>query len=382
MEIRTRLAAAGITGVAAAAVAGLFAGPANAEPAQHGHSHHNRVVFVEANNPSGGNSIAVYDRLADGSLAAAGRYATGGDGGALAGSVVDHLASQGALTYDREHRLLYAVNAGSNTITVFAVHGDRLERLQVIGSGGDFPVSVAVHEGRVYVLNARSGGSVQGFVQFRHILVRIPAWHRALGLDAAATPEFLNTPGQVAFSPNGEQLIVTTKANGNQIDVFNLDEFGGPSASPTVTPDPGGAPFAVTFDRAGRLDVAEAGPNAVARYVLHRDGSLTFVERAATGQAATCWIVGDGEHLYADNAGSATVSRFDVTATGLLAQGTSPTDAGTIDATITRDGDNLYVQTGGAGKVDEFAVHGDGSLTEIGSVTVPGTVGGEGIASS
>jgi 6-phosphogluconolactonase (cycloisomerase 2 family) len=74
--------------------------------------------------------------------------------------VVDHLASQGSLAYDREHGLLYAVNAGSNTITVFSVYGDRLVRRQVISSGGTFPVSIAFHGGLLYVLNARDGGSV------------------------------------------------------------------------------------------------------------------------------------------------------------------------------------------------------------------------------
>jgi len=338
-------------------------------------------VFVEANGPAG-NSIAVYDRRADGTLAAAGRYATGGRGGVLAGSVVDHLASQGALTYDRKHELLYAVNAGSNTLTVFAVHGDRLQRLQVIGSGGAFPVSIAVHGDLVYALNARDGGSIQGFRRFGDFLVRIPSWNRRLGLDPAATPEFVSTPGEVAFNPHGDQLIVTTKSNGNQIDVFNLARFGSPSAVPVVTPDPAGVPFAVAFDRTGRLDVAEAGPNAVASFVLHRNGTLTLVGRVATGQAATCWIVSTGRELFVNNAGSATVSSFDVTAGGLVSRGTTPTNGGTIDAALSSDGHNLYVQTGATGTVDEFAIGADGSLTSIGSVTVPGTVGGEGIASA
>jgi hypothetical protein len=77
----------------------------------------------------------------------------GGRGGILAGSVVDHTASQGSLSYDRRHGLLYIVN-GSDTISVFAVRGDRLALRQVLGSGGTFPVSVAVHGDLVYVLNA------------------------------------------------------------------------------------------------------------------------------------------------------------------------------------------------------------------------------------
>ena len=83
----------------------------------------------------------------------AGVYNTGGLGGQLEGSDVDHLASQGSLAYDRHDGLLFAVNAGSNTVSVFAVYGDKLALRQVIGSGGSFPVSIAVHDGVVYVLN-------------------------------------------------------------------------------------------------------------------------------------------------------------------------------------------------------------------------------------
>ena len=156
----------------------------------------------------------------NGTLSLAGAYATGGVGGVLAGSVVDHLASQGSLTYDRRHGLLYAVNAGSNSVSVFAVIHDRLYLRQILPSGGSFPVSVAVHNDLVYVLNARNGGSVQGYRVFFNVLIPIDRSSRPLGLDPTATPEFTNTPGQVAFSPNGAQLIVTTKANGNDIDVF------------------------------------------------------------------------------------------------------------------------------------------------------------------
>jgi 6-phosphogluconolactonase (cycloisomerase 2 family) len=377
MNFRTTLAALGVGGAAAATLLAVGAAPAQAASA-HRHAQHH-AVFVEANDPAG-NAIAVYHRNADGTLSAAGRYRTGGTGGILAGSVVDHLASQGAVRYDAGHRLLYAVNAGSNTVTVFAVHGDRLQRLQIVGTGGTFPVSVAVHDGVVYVLNARNGGSIQGFLQLGRTLLRIPAWHRDLGLDPAATPEFVNTPGEVAFSPRGTQLVVTTKANGSQIDVFRIDALGGPSAAPTVTPDPAGVPFAVSFDRTGRLDVAEAGPNAVATFVLNRNGSLTFVDRVLTGQAATCWIVSTGSHLYVENAGSASVSDVAVNDNGLTDLGTTATDAGTIDAAVTAH--SLYVQAGAAGIVDEFAIAGDGTLTPVGSVTVPGTVGGEGIAAS
>ena len=47
------------------------------------------------------NAVVAYHRAADGTLTLAGTYYTHGLGGVLSGSVVDHTASEGALTYDR-----------------------------------------------------------------------------------------------------------------------------------------------------------------------------------------------------------------------------------------------------------------------------------------
>ena len=341
----------------------------------------NGVVFVQTDNPAG-NQIVAYDRAPNGTLTAAQTYNTGGAGGVLDGSVVDHLASQGALTFDAGHGLLFAVNAGSNTVSVFAVHGDQLSLRQVVGSGGTFPVSVAVYGNVVYVLNARNGGAIQGFVVVFGRLVPIPVWNRSLGLNPAATPEFTNTPGQVVFTPDGRHLIVTTKANTNAIDVFGIGFFGGPSASPVVNTQPGAVPFAAGFDQAGHLLVTEAGPSAVASFAVRFDGTLTPIDSAATGQPATCWITSTrfGTLHYASNAGGPSLSTLHSDVLGHLAlTGTTGTDAGTVDASISRDGGYLYVQAGGAGLVDEFKIQPDGTLSPIGSVSVPGAQGGEGI---
>src|ERR671937_2104003 len=88
-----------------------------------GHGHGSKAVFVQTNEPSG-NQIAVYDRGSDGSLTRVATYATGGLGEyASPGTESDTLASQGSLVLTRGHRLLIAVTAGKNTISVFRVHG-------------------------------------------------------------------------------------------------------------------------------------------------------------------------------------------------------------------------------------------------------------------
>ncbi len=343
---------------------------------------HGRAVFVQTDNTAG-NQVVAYHRTRHGALTWAGTYPTGGLGGVLTGSVVDHLASQGSLGYDRRRNLLYAVNAGSSSVSVFGMHGDRLFLRQVLPSGGTFPVSIARRGDLVYVLNAEKGGSVQGYRVRRHELAPIPGSNRALDLNPVATPQFTNTPGQVAFSPGGSQLIVTTKANGNDIDVFAVRPDGRLSASPVVNPEPGTVPFGVAFDRAGHLVVAEAGPNALATFELLPDGSVTLIDSVPNGQAATCWVTPANGYLFASNAGSGTVSGYSSGRGGALALlGETGTDAGTVDSAATPGGRFLYVQAGGSGIVDEFAIRAGGSLAEIGSVTVPGAAGGEGIVAA
>jgi len=379
IRLKPAVTAAAAVAAAAVVVAGLatpaFASTTSASSARastgarssgyYGASH---AVFVQTDATSG-NHVVAYHRAADGTLSPAGSYPTGGLGGVLGGSVVDHTASQGSLTYDHWHALLYAVNAGSNTVSVFAVSGDHLALRQVLSSGGTFPVSVAVHGDLVYVVNALNGGSLQGY----RVL-------RALGLNPGASPQFTNTPGQVAFTPDGSRLIVTTKANGNDIDVFDVGFGGWLSAAPVVNSEPGTVPFAISFDAYGHLVIAEAGTNALATFAISGHGTLSQLDAVGTGDAATCWVAPAGSFLFASNAGSAAESGFTSAANGQLTLlGATATDAGTVDASAAAGGRFLYVQTGGAGIVDEYAVGAGGALSPIGSVTVPDSVGGEGI---
>jgi hypothetical protein len=94
-----------------------------------------------------------------------------------------------------------------------------------------------------------------------------------------------------------------------------------------------------------------------------------------------CWVARAGEHFYASNAASASISNFQSGQGGplLTLLGNTNTDPGTVDATVSGDSRFLYVQTGGTGVVDEFAIGAQGALSKIGAITVPGALGGEGI---
>lgn len=100
------------------------------------------------------------------------------------------------------------------------------------------------------------------------------------------TPQFTHTPGQVAFSPDGTQLIVATKASTNAINVLHIGRWGQPSAAPVVNTEPGTLPFAVTFDTAGHSVVAETGIGSLLTFRLNLDETVTQIDAVASTQTA------------------------------------------------------------------------------------------------
>jgi len=218
----TRILPAAAAALAVAAFAAPAASAATTSAASQGSAGGaGGAVFALSDNTTA-NTVAAFHRAPNGTLTPAGNYATGGRGGVLPTSVVDHTASQGALAYDQARGLLVAVNPGSNTVSVFHVDGDRLKLAQVLPSGGDFPVSVSVHGDHAYVLNALGGGPLYGYRVVDRRLTPIPCAHRALSLETTATTSFTATPGQVTFTPQGSQVPATAKGEMSTVDVFRV----------------------------------------------------------------------------------------------------------------------------------------------------------------
>ena len=136
---------------------------------------------------------------------------------------------------------------------------------------------MAAHGDVVYVLNTRDGGSIQGCQQ-HWLAVLAPKFRRrtaALGLEPNATPEFLTMPGQVAFTPEGGKLLVTTKGNTGAIEVFNVNP-------PHATP--GAARVGAVVAATTVLRIAALAIVAVARLLAFRAGDVRPV-RAHGGRA-------------------------------------------------------------------------------------------------
>jgi 6-phosphogluconolactonase (cycloisomerase 2 family) len=327
------------------------------------------AVYVMSNDASR-NSVLVFDRASDGLLAFARSFETGGAGTGAG------LGSQGALALSEDHRFLYAVNAGSDSISAFSVTEKGLDLVATVASGGRNPISIAVGSRRLYVLNA--GGTVGGVdrvVGFRigseGEPILIPGSASRLSADAT-------NPAQVGFGANDGQLVVTEKDT-NRIDILELDRNGRVSSIHTIA-SAGETPFGFDVARRDHLIVSEAFGGAVdasaaSSYGLTDDATASVIDASVkTTETAACWTVvtPDGRFAYVTNTGSSSITGFAVAFDGSLtrldADGvTATTGAGSspIDVDLSSDARFLYNLNAGSGTITGFSVGTDGRLDTL-----------------
>src|SRR6266478_4768906 len=158
-----------------------------------------RSFVYTITNANGPNAIAAYERNTEtGELIFLGAYPTGGRG---TGGLID---SQSPLVVNAAGTLLFAVNPGSNDISVMAVNdnGSLAIRDGPVPSRGVEPASLALRDGLLYVAN--KGDAVDPpnysgfFVESDGTLTRIK---RRIGLA------FGDNPTQVLFTRDGGMLI-------------------------------------------------------------------------------------------------------------------------------------------------------------------------------
>lgn len=319
-------------------------------------------------NAASGNAVLVFERRVDGALSPAAAVATGGKGTGAG------LGNQGGLVLTDDGDWLLAVNAGSNSVSVFAVDDRRLRLTDVVASGGLTPISIATHHNLVYILNAGSD-ALSGFV-LTHRGRLLPLPNSTQTLSGTGTG-----PAQASFSPDGRSLVVTEK-NTNTIDVF---EVGADGALGPVMPHPshGTTPFGFAFGRHRQLIVSEAfggaaDASAVSSYRLTSDGGLGLLDGSVgTNQTAACWVfvTKDGRHAYATNTGSGSISGYAVGRDGTLTLldddgRTADTGAASapIDLASSDDGRVLFSLQSRTHTILGFRVEHDGRLTPVGGV--------------
>ncbi len=395
---QTRIAAfiiafAAALGMTVCATGATFAhGTKTTTAAQNDNSSRNRVagaVFAMTNETDG-NEIVIYSRASDGTLEKLNNSVrTRGLG------IGTDLDTQGGLRLSPDNRFLYAVNAGSDNITAFAVDGTRLRFLQIIYAG-DEPTSITIHGNLLYVLNSSvAGNGIRGFrIAPDGTLTPLPDSFRDLSSRIAV-------PGDIEFSPNGHVILVTHKVTNELvppfhiIDAFTIGANGYASATPIANESYGIRPFSLAFRNDGKLVVVESfnavdNRSAASSYQLNPNGTITVISGSVpNGQTDVCWVLitNDGRYAFTANFASGTISsyRFDSSGVLSLLNGSAAflgDMSQPVDIDLSADGRYLYQLLRGTGAVAGFRIENNGSLTSLGVVTggLPVADGASGLA--
>lgn len=347
--------------------------PKNAHAAR-GKNFHAGAVYVLTNQTN--NSVAVFRRDAKGMLTSAGQFPTGGVGNPTPqppDPATDPLASQGALLIGRGNQFLFAVNAGSNQISVLQIRKNSLDVVDVVDSGGIRPISLALHDDLLYVLNEGGTPNITGFeVEEDGTLTPLAGSTQPLIGGVAGDP------AQIGFSRDGDLLVVTEKS-ANRINTYTINDDGLPSA-PIDNASNGMTPFGFAFNNAGTLVVSEAfggalNQSAASSYSAPDNGILSVISGSVpNSQTASCWVVitNDGKFAFVSNTGSGTISSYRIGADNgsltLLNPVAATTGMGSapIDMTLSVNSRFLFVLLGGTQSVASFRIGGGNeSLTPV-----------------
>jgi len=304
------------------------------------------------------------------------KYNTGGQGTGAG------LGSQGVLALTADQQYLFAVNAGSNEVSVFKITNGKLTLMDHEMVQGVKPVSVTVSNDIVYVVNS-GDDSIFGFKFDRESesLKALPASYTKLSDTGSGAAE-------IAFNTDGDTLVITEKAV-NKISSFLLDHNGIPTGTPNTLASAGTTPYGFMFGKHENFFVSEAdnGTNGstISSYVLNQNGSIAVIDgKVATTQSAACWVATtpNGRLAFTANAASNSIAAFAINQDGSLslvnAQAATPNHP--LDLIVNNQGTLLFSLNNGDNTIGVHEIDQHGDLNYISSISIP--VGAAGLVVS
>ncbi len=339
-------------------------------------------VYTMDNSP-GGNNVWAFGRREDGSLSSPRLFATGGLG---TGS---GLGNQGSVILSPDGRWLFVCNAGSDEISVFKVTPHGLTLADKVQSQGQRPISLALHRNLLYVLNAggaipNGADNIAGFLFVHGELLPLPEATHALSASNTG-------PAQVAFTRDGDYLVVTEKGTA-LIDVFSLSCDGAVTGMKSFS-SPAPPPFGFDTGAFDRIFVTQAaggagnpGASSVSSYEITPDGDLQVIsDSVATRQTAACWLVltRNEKFAYTANTPNDSISSFRVGRDGQLellnsVAASTGTGSGPVDMALSVNNRFLYSLNPGNGTIGSFRLNAKtGSLEPVAAGgTIPKSANG------
>lgn len=385
--------------------------------------------YTQTNNPAG-NTVLVYARHSNGTIALIANVATGGKGQPTPPGtptfglpVVD---SQGSVDLTPDGKLLFVVNAGDNSVTSFQVTAGGLKRVAHVSSHGKLPVSLASSGHLLYVLNGLSYNVFGWRFSSGGQLTPIAGSNRkVIAVTPKGKKDKNGAPAGIGFSSNGKVLAVTQRAlprKYGEIDTYVISASGAAGAPHAFATPNIDNPFGFSavgnyflISNAGYVATANGAMPQVgdfsqftgtaATYKVSNAGNLTLVSNIKTGGRAACWLIvtKNGRRAFVTNTLGATaptggvgaVSSLSVAANGKMTLSHQANTAPGFPADMALSNDNKYLYVidpssalsapppagpGLKSQIDVYRLGPGGSMTQIQATpaTLPPGISGAG----
>ncbi|KAJ5630306.1 uncharacterized protein N7484_010406 [Penicillium longicatenatum] len=270
--------------------------------------HSGKAVYLQSNEHD--NSVVSIPIGRDGKLSGGIVISSGGKGGASIDGTTkkpagpDALSSQGSVTVSGDY--LFAVNAGSNTLSMFKIDQNDATHLTMIGQPaevpGEFPVTVGAsvkhNMACVGYTGAKSGTSCAQFTR-----MGLGQMKQVVEIDLGQTTPPMgptNTVAQVFFAADESRLITTVKGDPSTnktgfISVLPFKDARSPAFEDgdTRSSPPGTAVLfgGVNVPDTSDLFITDASFGTTLLSLNYTTENL-FLENKVTiqGQKATCWV--------------------------------------------------------------------------------------------
>ncbi|KAF5391550.1 hypothetical protein D9757_002341 [Collybiopsis confluens] len=345
-------------------------------------------------NEQTGNFVVAADIGPDGTLNLRQAVATGGlglhgnDGGV---NGPDGLFTQGAVKASAAANMLATVNPGSDSLSIFSINpSDPTDIEQIgdpIGSGGEFPVSLAFNKAGD-TLCALNGGQVNGVSCFKvdqtKGLGNLSGTNRSLNLNQTTPANGpAGTASHVIFSEDGTQLIASVKGippTPGFLAVWDIASDGSLSQDfKSIAPASGGLlPFSMTLiDGKNAILATDAGVGF--DIFDFNSGSNASSVVPIDGQSATCWSSFSNQtgNFYLTDIGTSVVTEVNVDSNlkgSIVKQYAQGNNSGTIDNDIASisGSDFMYVLSANATAIDVLSLNAPGKAQNIQRVDIAG----------
>jgi 6-phosphogluconolactonase (cycloisomerase 2 family) len=286
------------------------------------------VLYIEKNDPAdNANAVLAFKRAVDGSLTplATPSFPTGGAGIANPTQGLGPDDSDLEIVASPDHKRIFVVNGGSNSIAVFDAHADGT-LTKVAGSpfatGGVHPVSIGLAGSVLYVVHQGDQATAPDYRAMSISATGALAPIASSTVAAGMTPSIALVTADHKLVFGDDFMAPLMAAPAGPLRSFTVGNTGlltnAPNTPMNIPTIEAGQPLALGMalhptEKILYVNFVQRGQVGV--YTYDATGALTYVTETAVMGPAPCWarVSPDGKWLYTTDTANDSISALDVT---------------------------------------------------------------------